>query len=92
MVNRLLHPDAMPRARVVQRPVAKQLHLDLAAAAQCDLVATFNGGQRGGTDDGHPVCACAKRLISQRFSGIGDFPVRHDNFIRALRTQGANGV
>ena len=66
--------------------------VEQAAAAQCDLVATFNGGQRGGTDDGHPVCACAKRLLSQRFSGIGDFPVRHDNFIRTLRTQGANGV
>ena len=35
-------------------------------------MAFFHRRERCGADDGHPVSACAKRLLRERFTGIGD--------------------
>jgi hypothetical protein len=43
-------------------------------------VAFFDGGQRRGADDGHPVGARVQRLLGQGFTGIGHFPVGDDDF------------
>lgn len=80
VINGLCDPDTVPFTRIIQRPVTKQLHLNFPAVAQSHLVTLLDGCQRRGADDGHPVRACAKCLFSQRFSGIGHFPVSHDRF------------
>lgn len=48
----------------------------------------FHRGERRGADDGHPVSACAKCLLRERFTRVGDLPVGNDDFVRALFAQG----
>src|SRR5699024_2831766 len=88
MINRLPHANTMPVAGVVQRPVTKKLYLDFTTAALRHRVAFFHRRERCGADDGHPVSACAKRLLRERFTSIGDLPVSNDDFVRALFAQG----
>ena len=78
----------MPVAGVVQRSVTEQLYLNFTPAALCYCVAFFYRRERRGADDGHPVSACAKRLLRERFTSVGDLPVSNDDFVRALFAQG----